>query len=78
MTLTQYKPPPEPDAVLWNVSRKNHTPVAVTLVNGSEYHGVVQNFGKYSVHLLTEKGPVVIFKTAMLAAILCDPKSSGQ
>jgi RNA chaperone Hfq len=61
----------EPDALLWNYSRREKSPVAVMMLGGVEIRGIVQSFGKYSVRLQSDDGRVLtLFKTAMVTAEL--------
>lgn len=65
----------EPDRELWRQARQDKLAVTVTLRNGETIRGLVRGYGRYSVCLVTDQGPVVVFKTAMATAIAGEPRT---
>jgi sRNA-binding regulator protein Hfq len=55
----------EPDRLLWSRARRENLSVIIEMQNGTAIRGLVRSYGRYSVGIETDKGLVVVFKSAM-------------
>jgi sRNA-binding regulator protein Hfq len=63
---------PEPDTQFLYAARAEGKAIAVTTPAGQRYRGLVKRFGRYTVELQTEAGPLVLYKTSLQSLQLAD------